>query len=390
MEEITDLTLEELAQDPYPAFDRIRQAGSAVHVPATRLHLVTRFADIMHVERHAGDFASTNPGSLMNHIMGHSLMRKDFADHKAERRAIEPTFAAATVEAHWVPRLTALAEELVEGVRSRGEADLFDAFAAPMAARALIDLLGFEPDVAWQDMCAWSQAMMDAVGNYAGDADIAAKGHAAAAAIAREIDRALPRHRATPGPSVLASMAHSDPPQTMDRMRANVNVIVGGGLNEPRDSILTLTQALLQHPGQLAQVQADPRLWSAAFEESVRWVAPIGMYPRRVTRDITLGDSALREGDQLGICVGAANRDPARFDRPHAFDLTRKRRQHLGFGAGPHFCAGTWVARQMVGQIAVPRLFARLKGLRLDPARPPRMRGWVFRGPVTLPVQWDA
>jgi cytochrome P450 len=139
----------------------------------------------------------------------------------------------------------------------------------------------------------------------------------------------------------------------------------------------------------LAQVQADPALYALAFEESVRWVAPIGMYPRRVARDIELGDTQLKEGDQLGICVGAANRDPSRFDNPHAFDINRKRRQHLGFGAGPHFCAGTWVAREMVGKIAVPMIFDRLKNLRLHDSKPVVQSGWVFRGPTRLPVQWD-
>ncbi len=388
MDAFSDLTLADLVQDPYPAFDRIRQAGSAVCVPATRLHLVTRFADIMHIERHAADFASTNPGSLMNTVMGHSLMRKDFEAHRAERSAIEPTFCARAVQEHWVPRLGDMVDQLIGAIRHRGEADLFDAFAAPLAAQALTRLLGFERDVAWQDMCAWSQAMMDAVGNYAGDPGIAARGRAAAEAIAAEIDRALPRHQRNPGPTVLASMVQAG--QTPEQIRANVNVIVGGGLNEPRDAILTLTMALLQHPKQRERVLADPALWPVAFEESVRWIAPIGMYPRRVTRDITLGDTALREGDQLGLCVGAANRDPARFDRPQDFDISRPRRQHLGFGAGPHFCAGTWVARQMVGQIAVPRLFARLKGLRLDPGTEPKVEGWVFRGPVRLKVQWDA
>ena len=69
------------------------------------------------------------------------------------------------------------------------------------------------------------------------------------------------------------------------------------------------------------------------------------------------------------------------------FDLNRPRTQHLAFGAGPHFCAGTWVARQLVGEIAVPLLFANLPNLRLN--GPPQERGWVFRGPVSLPVRWD-
>ncbi|MEM9107647.1 MAG: cytochrome P450, partial [Pseudomonadota bacterium] len=186
------------------------------------------------------------------------------------------------------------------------------------------------------------------------------------------------------------SMLTAEHPQSIEQIRANVKVIIGGGLNEPRDSILTLVYGLLMNPDQRARVEADPGLYRGAFEEAVRWVSPIGMYPRRVTCDTVLGDTELKEGDQLGICVSAANRDEKHFDDPDTYNALRGRQRHLGFGAGPHFCAGTWISRQMVGEIAVPMLLRELKNLRLDPDRPARMRGWVFRGPVTLPVLWDA
>ena len=79
-----------------------------------------------------------------------------------------------------------------------------------------------------------------------------------------------------------------------------------------------------------------------------------------------------------------------RFAEPDRFDVTRPKQSHLAFGAGPHFCAGTWVSRLTVGKIVVPMLFDRLRNLRLREETPPVVRGWVFRGPVTLPVRWDA
>ena len=69
--------------------------------------------------------------------------------------------------------------------------------------------------------------------------------------------------------------------------------------------------------------------------------------------------------------------------------MNRKNTKHLGFGRGPHFCAGSWVSRQMIGEIAVPLLFERLRNLRLAPDATPRMQGWVFRGPTSLQVEWD-
>jgi len=384
---IEDIDIATLMADPYPSFDRIRELGSAVWVSSANIHLVTRFTDIMHVEKNHADFASTNPQSLMNRVMGHSLMRKDDEDHQAERAAVDPSFRRGMVRDHWAPVFQALTDQLIDQFVDDGRTDLFNAFAAPMASLSLAEMLGFR-DVAWQDLAHWSQSLMDGVSNYGADPEIEDRGQAASRAINDAIDAVLPDHRADHNPTILSSMAHADSPHSIEQIRANIKVIIGGGLNEPRDAILTTVLGLLQNPDQLAAVREEPKLFAKAFEEAVRWISPIGMYPRRVTRDVVLGDTQLKEGDQLGICVGAANHDQSQFERPDEFDIFRPRKQHLGFGAGPHFCAGTWVARQMVGEIAVPRLFERLPGLRLDPDSSPILGGWVFRGPTSLPVVW--
>lgn len=386
---VNDIAIEALIDDPYPIYDRIRELGSAVWVDCVNIHLVTRFADVQTVERNPEIFASTNPGSLMNKVMGHSLMRKDFDDHKRERKAIEPVLRPGNVKAHMAPLFRSLVDGLIDDFINDGTTDLFGSFAEPLASRALAWMLGLD-HVAWQDMAIWSQALMDGVGNYHGDADIAARAIAASDAIDAAIDAVLDKHRQTPNGSIIAAMVTADDPHTLAQVRANVKVIIGGGLNEPRDSVLTMLLTLLQNPDQLAMAQEDPSLMKAAFEETIRWVSPIGMYPRRVTQDTILGDTALKAGAQIGICVGAANRDPRQFDAPNSFDLRRKGNRHLGFGSGPHFCAGAWVARQMIGEIAVPRLLERLTHLKLDPGKPVIERGWVFRGPVSLPVIWDA
>lgn len=386
---LSDVTINELTQNPYPVFERLRALGSAVWVDSARIHLVTRFEDVMTVERNHDQFASTNPGSLMNEVMGHSLMRKDGKPHKMERAAIEPSFRPGIVKNHWGPRFSAIASDLIEGFQQERQVDLFDGFAAPMASLALIDLLGFE-NVAWEDIAWWSQALMDGVGNYQADPEISDRAKRASDAINTAIDQVLDKHKSQENPSILSSMVHAEHEHSIGQIRANVKVIVGGGLNEPRDAILTTVMGLLQNPDQLAQVRQDPKLFANAFEEAVRWVSPIGMYPRRVTRDTVLGDTQLKAEDQIGICVGAANRDTEHFDRADQFDINRPRSQHLAFGAGPHFCAGTWVARYMVGEIAVPMLFERLVNLDLQPDTPPVEKGWVFRGPVSLPVCWDA
>jgi len=385
---VTDIAYQDLLNDPYPTFRRLRELAPAVYVEPAKLTLVTRFDDIVRIERDPATYSADNPTSLVNKVMGPTFMRKDGAEHAIGRKAIEPSFRPATIKEHWAPEFTAIANTLIDDLAAADEADLFTALAAPMASLSLMAMIGFRP-MPWQTLADWSQALIDGAGNYAADTEIERKAMQASADVDAAIDAVRDDHRSRPNPSILSSMINADPPMPIEGIRANIKVIIGGGLNEPRDAILTLVLGLLQNPTQKDVVLAKPELWPAALEEAVRWISPIGMYPRRVTRDVDLSGTMLPEGLQIGLCVGAANRDGGRFAEPDRFDVTRPKQSHLAFGAGPHFCAGTWVSRLTVGKIVAPMLFDRLRHLRLCEEAPPIVRGWVFRGPVTLPVRWD-
>lgn len=384
-----DVTLPQMTADPYPTYARLRAEAPVAWLAPAGIHLVTRFDDIARIERDPDTFPARDTRSLQVRVMGHSMMRKDGEDHRRERAALEPTFKPAVARAHWAPAFEAICEDLLDDIAGRGRADLFAAYAAPAASRALKAVLGL-PDVDWRELCAWSQALMDAVGIYGGDEAVFARGRAASEGIDAAIERQEERLRTRPDPSALSSMLHAEPPLTREQIRANVKVIVGGGLNEPRDAIATALMGLLATPGAPERLGADPALRRPVFEEAVRWIAPIGMYPRRVARRVEIGGAVLEEGDALGLSVASACHDEAHFEAGHRFDPGRERRSHLAFGAGAHFCLGTWVARLLVGEIAVPRALERLPRLRLDPDAPPEVRGWVFRGPTALPVLWDA
>lgn len=384
-----DVSLGELYADPYPVYRRLRREAPVAWVPAARIHLVTRFDDIIAIERDAETFPALDLRSLQIKAMGHTLMRKDGEDHKRERAVLEATFRPGTVKNHWEPIFARIAEELLDGFAARGEADLFSEFAAPLASRCLMELLGLT-NVDWRDLIVWSQTLMDAVGNYGNDPEVWAKGAAASKAIDDALDERIPQLKANPDPSVVSAMVNAPEPMTIEQIRANVKVIVGGGLNEPRDATCTALYGLLTNPDQLTQVLADDTRWKDVFEEAVRWVAPIGMYPRRVAKQVKLGSATLEPDDQIGLVVASACHDEARFENGHVFDINRKRAPHLAFGSGAHFCLGTWAARKQVGDIAVPMVLRRLKNLRLDPDRQARFGGWVFRGLLNLPVKWDA
>jgi cytochrome P450 len=264
-------------------------------------------------------------------------------------------------------------------------ADFVWDYAAPYAAENLRLIMGFH-NASQEDMQRWSQTMIDGTGNYADDPEVWAKSEQSYNEVDDAIDEILPYLRKNPDASLLSGMTSM--PIPLEAIRANMKMTIGGGLNEPRDVLGTTVWALLANPEQLAQVLADETLYARAFEESVRWVAPIGMYPRETTAETVLEGVQLPAGARLGIVVGAANRDPAVFEDPEAFNINREKKPHLAFGGGNHFCAGAWVARASVAQIAMPQVFRELPNLRLDPDNAPVDAGWVFRGMTKMPVLW--
>ncbi|WAP67373.1 cytochrome P450 [Jiella pelagia] len=384
----TAIDLNDLWTDPYPIYERLRRNAPVAFVPAANRYLVTRHADIVELERKPEIFSAHEANSLMIRVMGHTMIRKDGAAHKRERTACEPALRPGVVKNKWVPTFQAIVDELIDGFEKDGAADLFDRFAGPCASLSLIAMLGLK-DVDQKDLRVWSQAMMDGTGNYADDPEVWRRSDEAAAGVDAALDVTIPHLQANPDESLISCMLHAADPLSREEIAANVKVIIGGGLNEPRDAIATGAYALLADDEQRRQVEADPSLWRKVFEETVRWVSPIGMYPRQTAVDTELAGVRLPAGSRIGVVLGAGNRDDSVFADPDRFDINRPKAPHIAFGGGPHFCLGAWAARAQVGEIALPTLFKRLRNLRLDENDPVRFGGWVFRGPLNLPVRWD-
>ena len=142
---------------------------------------------------------------------------------------------------------------------------------------------------------------------------------------------------------------------------------------------------LLNNPGELARLRADPALVPSAIEEMLRYDGPIQLNNRRLTAPLTLSGKTLPADTLVTIGIGAANHDPAQFADAERFDVCRKPNRHVAFGQGDHVCVGMNVAR-MEGRIALGRLLARFPRIELDGA-PERDRRIRFRGFRKLPVR---
>jgi cytochrome P450 family 142 subfamily A polypeptide 1 len=144
--------------------------------------------------------------------------------------------------------------------------------------------------------------------------------------------------------------------------------------------------ALLDNPDQLAALRDGSADMTVAVEEMIRWVSPVQNMARTATRDVTVRDQQLREGDQLILFYPSANRDEHVFDDPQRFDVTRRPNPHIAFGFGTHFCLGASLAR-LECRVMFDELLRRLPDVHLASGdRLPKRASNFVSGLETMPV----
>jgi cytochrome P450 len=276
-----DIDVQAFWADPYPDLARMRKQAPIAFVPQLGSTVFTRRDDIFTQEKRIDVFSSHQPNGLMNVLMGHNMMRKDGDAHMSERAQMFPSVSPRVVRETWLKKFQAHADRILDELAPQGEADLVRAFALPLSAESLKDITGLT-NMRYQDMDAWSQAMIDGIANYTGNKEVEARCRAATRGIDAAIDDMIPVVSNHPNTSILSVLLASR--QNIDSIRANIKLAISGGQNEPRDAISGTTWALLTHPAQLRLVRDGKAKWIDVFEEYTRWIAPIGMSPRRVAK----------------------------------------------------------------------------------------------------------
>lgn len=384
--EDNSITLEQLYVDPYPLYKKLRAEKPVVRVKATNRTFITRAADTKKVKMTPEIFSSDDPNTPMKRaFQAHTLMRKDGEEHRCERQAMAPAFDPLVIRDEWMPLYQSIAEDYVSKLPRGETVDLFSALAAPYAARGLAHLLGIE-QADDDEMQRWSQVLIDGAGNF-GWLD---KPFALCDQAHLEMDAMMEQRaaelRAAPNSSALSAMVNAENPIPWTQILANIKIAIGGGINEPRDALCTILFGLLENPEQLEAVKTNQD-WGRAFEEGVRWVAPIQVSSRHVVEDTEIGGYRIPKGDTVMTIQASANRDESIYEDGELFQVYRDKKPHQAFGNGPHFCMGTHVARRAIADIMLPLLFERFPNMTLPSAVAVQWHGFGFRGPLNLPVK---
>ncbi len=381
---VDDVTVAELDRDPYPLYARLRAEAPVAWVPAVNLWMVTRWDDVQQVAKDEAGFTAVVESSPVERCFGSpTIITTDGPVHRELRRAIDPMYRPAKVNAYIDELVRPIAEDLLGALLPRGGAELLTEYFEPVSTLALARSMGFA-DEGVATLQAWFRGLAQGATNFEHDPVKQRTGDETAAAVRARADAVFDEVTQHPRDCALAHML--DHPR--DFVMPTVLVTLLGGMQEPGHGAGSTLVGLLTHPEQWDAVREDRSLLLRAVDEGLRWVAPIGTQTRQAARDVEIGGAHIPAGDAVAAVVASACRDEARFADPDRFDIFRPEQDSAVFGFGGHYCSGHWFARHQI-RIALEVLLERAPQLRPADGWVPSFVGWEFRAPTAVPVHWS-
>jgi cytochrome P450 len=341
--------------------------------------------DMLAALAEAGDVVA---GGLPGPEFSRHMLNVDPPDHTRLRRLVSRAFTPGRIAA-LEPAIRVIAGRLLDKLEEAGAdatVDLVEGYAYPLPFEVIGELLGI-PAADRPRLHGWFQVLLT---GWAGDPPTqAVEASDGIVAYLRELVEAKRRSPADDLVSVLVAATEGDALTTQELLSSLFQLMVAG-----HDTTASLigngVVALLDHPGQLQALLADPGRLPGAVDELIRFTAPVPHATFRMTAEpATLGGVPIPAHEQVLVCLASANRDPGRFPAPDVLDIGRDDGPNLGLGHGIHYCLGAPLAR-LEARAAFEELLGRHPALRLAAGRDALAwahgDGLVLRGLVSLPV----
>ena len=359
-------------QNPYPFYERARAEGPFFHWADYDLTCTGNAAAVNAIfrDRRFGR-EPVEPIAFPPHLApfyaveAHSMLELEPPRHTRLRNLVLRAFTSRRI-AGLAPDITALATELATAIPS-GNSDLLKTFAQPLPVRIIARLLGVPEDMA-PDLLRWSNAM---VGMYMAGRTRETEDRAVAAteAFVAFMRSYVDERRKRPADDLITQLiaAESEGEKlSTDELITTCILLLNAGHEATVHTIGNGVKTLLETGTPLSALAPDAI--EATVEEILRFDPALHMFTRWAYEDVEVMGHTFHRGDQVGLLLAAANRDPGVWDHPDRFNPSRPVKPLVTFGAGLHFCVGAPLARLEL-QIALPILFQHNPGLTL--AAPP-------------------
>ncbi|MET0405815.1 MAG: cytochrome P450 [Cystobacter sp.] len=300
-----------------------------------------------------------------------SILVLDPPDHTRLRKLVQPNFTARAMET-LRPRI----QRIVDGLLDKAEreagpgrrVELVEAFAYPLSITVISDMLGI-PEDERETVYPWAERLLRAKGP---EGMMDTETRAGLNAFARYLEALFERKRQTPAEDMISQMVRVQEDGDLlgpQELLSMTFILFFAGHLTTVSLIGNGVVALLSHPEQHARFLEDPATSvKGLVEETLRYWGPVDFIggPRVATADMDVGGLRVPEGARVAVGLASANRDPRRFERPDAFDISRPdAHRHIAFGKGIHVCIGAPLAR-LEAELAFESLFRRWPAARLE------------------------
>lgn len=390
--------------NPYPVYDVLRET-SPVRLMPDGSYFLTRHADLAAVYRDAQTFSSDKKvefepkygaqSALFEHHTT-SLVFNDPPLHTRVRSLIMGALTRRAI-ADMKPSLATLVDRLLDDLQAKGSGDLIEDFASAIPVEVIGNLLGV-PHADRAPLRGWSLAILGALEPKL-TTEQEALGNRSVTAFTdylRTLVTERRKHPGNPEHDVLTRLIGQEGGDSLSEadLLQNCVFILNAGHETTTNLIGNALVALSEHPQVKAELLSKQELLAPdsigleaylnpVIDEFLRFEPSNQLSNRRAVKNAQIGGVNIAAGSLLTLCIGAANRDPAQFERPNELMLERQNNRHLAFGLGIHQCAGMSLAR-LEGRIAIGRFLQRFPNYRLTapPTRGGRAR---FRGFLHAP-----
>jgi cytochrome P450 len=401
-----------LRDDPYPHYEQLRARGRLVVTglaPTTVDHAlctaVLRSPDFGTGVRSLSELPAPvrlamrlSAGGPLSPSEPPSILAVDPPDHTRYRKLVTRAFSAKAIAA-LRGRVAGIADELLDAMAAKaaatGTVDLVADYASLLPATVIAEMLG-APVAMRRQFLRWGAGTALALDPGLPYRDFRGAEHDMFA-LQRWMVEHFDRIRRSPGDDILSALVavhdagSGDGARGLsdDELTSIAMVLLAAGFETTVNLLGNGTALLLRHPDQLAALRAGSASWATATDEVLRFDSPVQRTARLAHRDGEVEGERVRAGQLVMLILGGANRDPAVFDEPQRFDVTRQDAdRHVAFSQGIHYCLGAGLAR-MEGEIGLRALFERFPDLAL--AGPPHRRPTrLLRGFDTMPVTLGA
>ena len=364
--------------DPQATWARLRETDGLVR-DRNGFVAGARFADVLAAERNAADLSSARGYRVHWEPLEKTMISQDDPAHLAQRRRLSPTLTPKAVNSH-AERYRALVRELVDAALAQhaatGRVEVVDALAAPLPCRITATMIGFD-ERDWPKIKDWSERQMR-LDTRDVDPEIMESFTSSVFEWMADMQQIIPQRTAEPTDDFFSRWLFppdGQEPLPLTDMVTEVGLLIAGGAETTRTLISHGLRTFCDHPDQWELLHDEPERIPAAIEELLRWVSPLNNMFRTAVRDTEINGQPVAHGERVALLYPAANRDPAAFDQPDRFDVTRTPTMHLAFGHGTHFCLGANLARLEV-RLLLEELTARIT--RLRPVTEPDVEPNVF------------